>query len=86
MSITYIGSITVLPYKSVLCSGPKVVSLLEMLGISSLPFMSSAVVDVCGVKSCRITRCGYTGEDGVEVLHNLYTYKCMYMYNIRMLI
>lgn len=42
-------------------------SLLEELGLSSLNFMSSAVVEVHGVKECRVTRCGYTGEDGVEV-------------------
>ena len=43
------------------------VSLMEEMGLSSLPFMSSATVDVCGVPNCRVTRCGYTGEDGVEV-------------------
>lgn len=48
-------------------SGPRVVSLLEELGLSSLHFMSSAVVEVHGVQGCRVTRCGYTGEDGVEV-------------------
>lgn len=48
-------------------SGPRVVSLLEELGLSSLHFMSSAVVEVHGVQECRVTRCGYTGEDGVEV-------------------
>lgn len=53
----------------ILCvhSGPRVVSLLEELGLSSLHFMSSAVVEVHGVQECRVTRCGYTGEDGVEV-------------------
>lgn len=48
-------------------SGPKVASLLESVGLSSLKFMSSALVDVLGVRQCRVTRCGYTGEDGVEV-------------------
>ena len=47
--------------------GPQVVSLLEEVGLSSLNFMSSATAEVCGVKECRVTRCGYTGEDGVEV-------------------
>lgn len=47
--------------------GPRVVSLLEDLGLSALSFMSSATVEVYGVHGCRITRCGYTGEDGVEV-------------------
>lgn len=30
-------------------------------------FMNTVVKTVAGISNCRITRCGYTGEDGFEV-------------------
>lgn len=36
--------------------------------LAKLSFMNSITTTVFSVPGCRVTRCGYTGEDGVEVL------------------
>jgi len=50
--------------------GPLMQSILQPhvdVPLSELYFMTTTLATVCGVPDCRITRCGYTGEDGVEV-------------------
>ncbi|XP_058057944.1 aminomethyltransferase, mitochondrial [Anopheles bellator] len=50
--------------------GPSAVAVLQKLcttDLSRLYFMNSTTDTVAGVADCRITRCGYTGEDGVEI-------------------
>ena len=49
--------------------GPGTVSCLQpltSLDLSQLGFMQSSLCRVAGLE-CRVTRCGYTGEDGVEI-------------------
>ncbi|XP_001660716.2 aminomethyltransferase, mitochondrial [Aedes aegypti] len=50
--------------------GPHAVSVLQKLctkDLSRLYFMNTTTDAIAGVENCRITRCGYTGEDGVEI-------------------
>ena len=50
--------------------GPKMRELLQFgvdFDMNKLPFMGTLESSVFKVPNCRITRCGYTGEDGVEI-------------------
>ena len=40
--------------------------------LSSLYFMKSARMKMFDIPDCHVSRCGYTGEDGVEVCQQLY--------------
>ncbi|XP_022653058.1 aminomethyltransferase, mitochondrial-like isoform X2 [Varroa jacobsoni] len=49
--------------------GPQTATVLSNLvscNMNELKFMDTTLCDVAGVP-CRVTRCGYTGEDGVEI-------------------
>mmetsp|Transcript_6354 Transcript_6354/g.15823 ORF Transcript_6354/g.15823 Transcript_6354/m.15823 type:complete len:418 (+) Transcript_6354:112-1365(+) len=37
------------------------------LDLTKMPFMTGVATTLDGVEGCRITRCGYTGEDGFEI-------------------
>eukprot|EP00607_Mallomonas_marina_P004176 CAMPEP_0182427602 /NCGR_PEP_ID=MMETSP1167-20130531/18900_1 /TAXON_ID=2988 /ORGANISM="Mallomonas Sp, Strain CCMP3275" /LENGTH=362 /DNA_ID=CAMNT_0024609949 /DNA_START=136 /DNA_END=1224 /DNA_ORIENTATION=- len=37
------------------------------LSLSTMNFMTSTITTVAGIPDCRVTRCGYTGEDGFEI-------------------
>ena len=42
--------------------------------LSSLYFMRSEKMNVFNIPDCQVSRCGYTGEDGVEVIALLFEF------------
>ena len=50
--------------------GPKMMNLLQPLvdfDMKAMPFMTTRMTTIAGIGDVRVTRCGYTGEDGVEI-------------------
>jgi aminomethyltransferase len=50
--------------------GPAAMKVLQQftkVNLSEQFFMTTVEAEVAGVANCRITRCGYTGEDGFEI-------------------
>jgi len=41
--------------------------LMDYVDFKKLPFMTSTLTNLSEFGICRVTRCGYTGEDGVEI-------------------
>ena len=44
------------------------------IDMDRLYFMHTVEGCVFGVEGCRVTRCGYTGEDGVEVSNHHFSF------------
>ena len=44
-----------------------VAELAPSLNLKAMNFMSGTTATVAGIPNCRVTRCGYTGEDGFEI-------------------
>lgn len=57
-------------YSLIALQGPLSMRYLQPLvneNLSKFYFMTSMSTSVAGVNDCRVTRCGYTGEDGFEI-------------------
>eukprot|EP00126_Sphaerothecum_destruens_P005010 Sdes_comp18502_c0_seq1m8524 len=39
----------------------------EASKVDEIPFMSGQTMNIANILACRVTRCGYTGEDGFEI-------------------
>ena len=64
-------------------AGPKSAAVLQegVNGdLSQMKFMTSSVMSIFGISNCRVSRCGYTGEDGFEV-HIISKYMLILMYS-----
>lgn len=52
----------------------------EGVDVTKMLFMTGFDTTVAGIGGCRVTRCGYTGEDGYEVRNVLYAFRGMRFY------
>lgn len=62
-----IGGCSIFIFKSLVPDGVDVTKMLFMTGVDTT---------VAGIEGCRVTRCGYTGEDGYEVSFALCSLLC----------
>ena len=62
------------PSSFLICVGPEAVKVLQegmKENLNDLYFMNGVTTDVFDIADVRVTRCGYTGEDGFEVLRGM---------------
>ena len=71
LCLWHYNRLVVFTLHTIFSAGPKAAEVLQKgVGedLSKLKFMNGRTMNVFGIDGCRVTRCGYTGEDGFEVI------------------